>query len=60
MTRDADVIIVGGGLNGATLALALAQDGLRVAMVDSIPNTTRANPAFDGRSYAVALSLIHI
>ena len=56
MTRDADVIIVGGGLNGATLALALAQDGLRVAMVDSIPNTTRANPAFDGRSYAVALT----
>ena len=56
MTRDADLIIVGGGLNGATLALALVQDGLRVTLIDAIPNTTQKMPAFDGRSYALALT----
>ncbi|MEP6019671.1 MAG: UbiH/UbiF/VisC/COQ6 family ubiquinone biosynthesis hydroxylase [Paracoccaceae bacterium] len=56
MTRDADVIIVGGGLNGATLALALAQNGLRVTLIDAHPNTTQKTPTFDGRSYALALT----
>lgn len=56
MTRDADVIIVGGGLNGATLALALERDGLQVILVDSIASDIHMNPSFDGRSYAVALT----
>lgn len=33
MTQDFDVLIAGGGLNGPTLALALAQVGLRVAVI---------------------------
>ena len=49
-----DVIIVGGGLNGSTLALALAHAGLRSVMIDALPVKIRKNPKFDGRSYALA------
>ncbi len=52
---DADIIIVGGGLNGPALALATAQAGFRVTIIDALPLNTRKDPAFDGRSYALAL-----
>lgn len=56
MTHDADILIVGGGLNGPALALALAGAGLRVTIVDALPRDTRADAEFDGRSYALALA----
>ncbi len=34
-TQDHDVLVVGGGINGAVSALALASHGLRVALIDS-------------------------
>ncbi len=49
-----DLIIVGGGLNGPALALAAAQSGFTVTIIDSLPLDTRKDPAFDGRSYALA------
>ena len=49
-----DVLIVGGGLNGPALALALAQGGLRVTVIDARPAPDRAHPGFDGRAYALA------
>ncbi len=49
-----DAIIVGGGLAGPALALALAQEGLSVAIVDARPE--RASQQFDGRAYALALA----
>ncbi|AGI70095.1 putative 2-octaprenyl-6-methoxyphenol hydroxylase [Octadecabacter antarcticus 307] len=49
-----DVIIVGGGLNGPTLGLALANIGLRCTVIDTLPAPTRGLPDFDGRSYALA------
>ena len=49
-----DLIIVGGGLNGPALALAAAQSGFSVTIIDSLPLDTRKNPDFDGRSYALA------
>jgi 2-octaprenyl-6-methoxyphenol hydroxylase len=55
MTHDVDVLIAGGGLNGTTLALALASGGLSVALVDPAPAGQREG-AFDGRSYALALT----
>lgn len=55
MSKDADVIIVGGGLNGPALALALAQGGLRTILCDALPPETRADPEFDGRAYALSL-----
>ncbi|MGG7566916.1 FAD-dependent monooxygenase [Rhodovulum sp. DZ06] len=54
--KDADVIIVGGGLNGPAAALALAQGGLRVLVLDAAPTETRADPEFDGRAYNIALA----
>ncbi|SOB94981.1 UbiH/UbiF/VisC/COQ6 family ubiquinone biosynthesis hydroxylase [Rhodobacter maris] len=55
MTQDSDVLIAGGGLNGPALALALAQAGLRVTVIDAAPRERRAADAFDGRAYALAL-----
>ena len=51
-----DVVIVGGGLNGPALALALAQAGLRVTVVDARQSQARAEVGFDGRAYALALA----
>ncbi len=58
MTQDikTDIVIVGGGLNGPALALALAQAGMQVVVVDALPRETRTDPEFDGRSYALALA----
>ncbi len=55
MTHDADILIVGGGLNGPALALALAPTGLRITIIDALPRDTRESPEFDGRAYALAL-----
>ncbi len=54
MTRDYDIIIVGGGLNGPALALALAQGGAKVAVIDARAADTRSALGFDGRAYAIA------
>lgn len=51
-----DVLIVGGGLNGPALALALAQGGVSVAICDALPPEDRADDNFDGRSYALAIA----
>ena len=55
MTRH-DVIILGGGLVGQTLALALASGGLRVAVVDPADPSTVLAPTFDGRASAISSS----
>ena len=60
MTQDADIVIVGGGLNGPALALALAQGGLRVVVVDARPAPARAKAGFDGRSYALAIASVRL
>jgi 2-octaprenyl-6-methoxyphenol hydroxylase len=56
MEFDADVIVVGGGLNGPALALALAGAGMRVTVIDAQPARARADAAFDGRAYALAIA----
>lgn len=53
---NSDVIIVGGGLNGPALALALAQGGLSVTVIDTRPAPARAEAGFDGRAYALAIA----
>lgn len=60
MTYDSDIAIVGGGLNGPVLALALAARGRRVSIIDAQPETVRANAAFDGRVYALAFASIRL
>ncbi len=56
MTTDCDVLIIGGGLNGPALALALAQGGLSVTVVDALAEAARVDDDFDGRAYALALA----
>ncbi len=56
MAQDVDILIVGGGLNGPALALALAQTGFQVMVIDSQPVQVCTDPGFDGRSYALALA----
>ncbi|MEZ5686669.1 MAG: FAD-dependent monooxygenase [Paracoccaceae bacterium] len=56
MKHDSDVIVAGGGLNGPALALALAQAGLSVTVIDAAPARQRAAEAFDGRAYALAIA----
>ena len=60
MRNAADILIVGGGLNGPALALALAQGGFRVTVVDARPAPARAEPGFDGRAYALAIASVRV
>ena len=56
MSFDSDIVIVGGGLNGPALALALAQIGRSVTIIDSQSRPVLEGAEFDGRSYALALA----
>ncbi|MEO0568532.1 MAG: FAD-dependent oxidoreductase [Pseudomonadota bacterium] len=58
MANPSDIAIVGGGLTGLTLALALAQGGRDVALIDALPHAIRKNASFDGRSSALALASV--
>ncbi|SEK34157.1 UbiH/UbiF family hydroxylase [Nitrosovibrio tenuis] len=50
-----DVIIVGGGLVGASLALALKDSGLKIALVESRPPVARpGDDSWDSRIYAIS------
>lgn len=51
---EADIVIAGGGMVGLTLGIGLAQSDLKVAVVDAAPQADLTEPAFDGRSSAIA------
>lgn len=51
-----DVVIAGGGMVGASLALALQPLGLRVAMVEPVARHAGSHPSFDDRSTALSRS----
>ncbi|MEM5469708.1 FAD-dependent monooxygenase [Celeribacter marinus] len=55
MTQTSDLLIVGGGLNGPALALAAANAGLSVTIIDALPVSARLSSDFDGRGYALSL-----
>lgn len=55
MDFDTDIVIAGGGLNGTTLALALASGGFDVTVVDPLPKASRDADDFDGRGYALSI-----
>ncbi len=50
---EVDVAIVGGGMVGASLALALAGTALRVALVEAVPLEAASQPSFDDRTSAL-------
>jgi 2-octaprenyl-6-methoxyphenol hydroxylase len=49
-----DVAIVGGGMVGASLAVALAPLGLRVALIEAVPHDAASQPSFDERTTALS------
>jgi len=54
MAQDADVIIAGAGIAGATLALSLARAGLTPVLIDPVVFDAQLAPTFDGRASAIA------
>ena len=49
-----DITIVGGGMVGASLAVALEPLGLKVALIEAVPFGSTAQPSFDERTTAIS------
>ncbi|MGB5586823.1 MAG: FAD-dependent monooxygenase, partial [Gammaproteobacteria bacterium] len=54
MARSTDIIIVGGGMVGASLAAAVAPLGFSVIVVEAWPPASSSQPSYDDRATAVA------
>lgn len=54
MERHFDVLIVGSGLVGSTAAIALCDSGLKVGLVEALPESDRKQNDYDERSLALA------
>jgi len=53
-TPEYDVLIVGGGMVGASLAIALSGHGLRIGLVDAFQPGDPGQPGYDDRAIALA------
>jgi len=53
MDRQFDVAIVGGGMVGASFALALRSTKLKVLLIENVPADSAAQPSFDERTTAL-------
>lgn len=53
-SHDTDIAIVGGGLNGLTMALAAASGGFSVTLIDALDPAHALDAGFDGRVFAIA------
>jgi 2-octaprenyl-6-methoxyphenol hydroxylase len=49
-----DIAIVGGGMVGASLAVSLEGLGLRIALIEAVPNDSASQPSFDERTTALS------
>ena len=54
MNEPFDVAIVGGGMVGASLAVALEGLNVRVALIEAVPLTAASQPSFDERTTALS------
>ncbi|MDA3935139.1 MAG: FAD-dependent monooxygenase [Gammaproteobacteria bacterium] len=53
LMTDVDVAIVGGGLVGASLALALRDSGLRIAVIEAFTASADQQPSYDDRTLVI-------
>jgi len=58
--KSYDVIIVGAGMVGMSMAIALARAGLSIAVIEKHNISTQFEEKFDGRVSAIALGSKHI
>ncbi len=54
MQPDYDVLIIGGGMVGASLGIALGGSGLRIGVIESVPYGDVRQPSYDDRTIALA------
>jgi 2-octaprenyl-6-methoxyphenol hydroxylase len=57
---DTEVIIAGGGLVGNAIAIALAQGGIKVVVIDPLPRTQQVATEFDGRTSAISSASVRV
>lgn len=55
-----DIVIVGGGMAGATAALALANLPIKIALVESIEPSDNLSPSYDQRAVALSAASVAI
>jgi 2-octaprenyl-6-methoxyphenol hydroxylase len=60
MTQSCDIAIVGGGLAGASLAVALAPLGYSVKVIEAVTFKSADQPSYDDRTLAVSHSSCRI
>ncbi len=58
--EHSDILIIGSGLAGAATALALADIGLSVIMIDKDPKDAAIKPEYDGRASAISEASIRL
>lgn len=56
MNHEYDVVILGGGLVGASLACALGDTTLRIAVIEAVAPGEPGQPSYDDRTIALAYS----
>ena len=60
MKNEYDILIIGGGMVGASLAHALCGLGIRIGVVEAYPLDSRSQPSYDDRVIALAYGTRHI
>ena len=54
MRTDYDILIIGGGLVGASLACAMRESSLRIGVIEAVPLAASRQPSYDDRTLALA------
>lgn len=59
-TRQHDIVIAGGGMAGASLAIGLAQSGFDVAIVEAVDRAAGHQPSYDDRTLVINRASMNI